>query len=65
VATPASHSRSSSPAACSGVSPAMNRCAMWRTPAAQAAPSAERPARVPAARIAASSERGLPGTSSR
>ena len=47
-----------SPSARCGVSPTMKRCAMWRTPAAAAAPSAVAARlRVAAIRIAASSER--------
>src|SRR3954453_9967493 len=43
---PSFHIERRSPPAASGLSPTMKRCAMCRTPAAAAAPSAVRPARV-------------------
>ena len=48
-----------------GLSPTMKRCAMWRTPAAAAAPSAARPGFVPDIFIAASIGGGRSSTSSR
>ena len=54
TAAPCSHSLPDRAAARrAGVSPTMKRCAMCRTPAAAAAPSAARPAFVPDMRIAA------------
>jgi hypothetical protein len=64
-AIPSRHIERSSFAACSGVSPTMKRCAMCRTPAAAAAPSAVRPARDSAIRIAARSGCGGRSTPSR
>ena len=52
-ATPRSQRPRSTPLAAPHVSPTMNRCAMCRTPAGGGAPSAARPALVPARRIAA------------
>ena len=56
---PSRHRRRSVGSAARGSSPTMKRCAMWRTPAAPAAPSAARPAFVLPIRIAARSDGGL------
>src|SRR5436305_75468 len=55
---PCRHRSRSTPTASFGDEPTMKRWAMWRTPAAAAAPSARRPAPEPAMRIATSSDGG-------
>ena len=64
-ATPSFHSSRSVPSAAFGVSPTMKRCAMCLTPAAAAAPSAVRPARVLPIRIATATGGGGVSTSPR
>ncbi len=65
TAVPSSQSRRIGLTAAAGVSPTMKRCAMWRTPAAAAAPSAARPGFVPDMRMAAAIGGGRSSTSSR
>src|SRR5436305_243147 len=62
---PCRHRSRSTPTASFGDEPTMKRCAMWRTAAAAAAPSARRPAAEPAIRMATSSDGGRSSTSSR
>ena len=61
----ASTARAASPSAACGLSPTMKRCAMCLTPAAAAAPSAVRPARVLPIRIATATGGGGSSTSPR
>ncbi len=65
AATPSFHRSLSTPSAALGSSPTMNRCAMCRTPAAAAMPSARRPVFVLPIFIATPIEAGGSSTSSR
>ncbi len=62
---PSFHCEAIVSSAAAGVSPTMKRCAMCRTPAATATPSARRPAPELVMRIAVSTGNGRSSTSER